>query len=61
MSDLQESMSYIDGDPQILPYSAISNADPGRPNFACGQIKNEHGFWQGVEQFSIRQQIQNLS
>lgn len=44
MSDLQESMSYIDGDPQILPYSAISNADPGRPNFACGQIKMNTDF-----------------
>ena len=37
-------MSYIDGDPQILPYSVISNADPGRQNFACGQIKMNTDF-----------------
>ena len=37
-------MSYIDGDPQILPYSVISNVDPGRQNFACGQIKMNTDF-----------------
>jgi hypothetical protein len=44
MNNLQQSMSYVDGDPQILPYSAISNADPGRPSFACGQIKMNTDF-----------------
>jgi hypothetical protein len=44
MSDLLKSMSYVDGDPQILPYSAISNADFGRPSVACGQIKMDTDF-----------------
>ena len=39
MADLLTSMSFIDGDPEILPYSFIQDQDPNRSNFASGQIK----------------------
>ena len=43
MNSLETSMSHLDGDPSILPFSVIPNQIPGRPNFACGQIVIEYG------------------
>jgi hypothetical protein len=39
MNKLLKSMSFVDGDPDIIPYSIIQNQVYGRPNYACGQIK----------------------
>lgn len=40
MNSLETSMSHLDGDPSILPFSVIPSQIPGRPNFACGQVKS---------------------
>ena len=48
MNDFLTSLSYIDGDPEILPYSVIKDQDPGRPNYACGQIKINSTFGQKI-------------
>jgi len=42
---LKKSMSYIDGDPEIVSESSISECPIlGTPNFACGQIKMDTDF-----------------
>ena len=48
MNSLEISMSHLDGDPSILPFSQITNQVAGRPNFACGQVKANTTFGQAI-------------
>jgi hypothetical protein len=59
MNDFLTSLSYIDGDPEILPYSVITDQDPGRPNYACGQIKINSTFGQKIFDISKDKRYKN--
>jgi len=59
MNDFLTSLSYIDGDPEILPYSVITDQDPGRPNYACGQIKINSTFGQNIFDISKDKRYKN--
>ena len=59
MADLLTSMSFIGGDPEILPYSFIQDQDPNRSNFASGQIKTNTNFGKKILEIAKNNEYKN--
>ena len=50
--EIIKSMNYINGDPEILPFSFINNQLPCRPNYAMGQIKLNTNFGKEINKIA---------
>ena len=55
-----KSMSYINGDPEILPYSKINFQIKGRPDQAMGQIKISSPFGKKINELAKDKRYKNF-
>ena len=50
---LAQSMEFINGDPDILPYSLIRDQVSNRPSYAAGQIKKDSIFGKELHRLAL--------